>query len=244
MSQNRIRLLDLFKYYKKLGHQTAGLRELEEQILHFCPDCFDRNQEWYQTWSTAVAPKEGNWIITREQVAEISGWSPYQFDDTFMGDLNTLAHTANMTSVEQRRHLVSQTAHETGRYRWMKELGDDAYFTRMYDNRPDLGNGPGDGKRYFGAGAIQLTGRYNFQRFSDWLERNGMKDDNVMSLGSNYVAEKYPFLSAVCWIEENNWADICKSQDVYKVTRVRNGGYNGIEDRLALYAKARKAIVN
>ncbi len=242
MSQNRIRLIDLFKYYKKLGHQTAGIQELEEQILHFCPDCLDRNQEWYQTWSTAVTPKEGKWIITRDQVAEISGWEPFQFDDTFMGDLNMLAFTTGMTSVEQRRHLVSQTAHETGRYRWMKELGDDAYFTRMYDNRSDLGNGTGDGAKFFGAGAIQLTGRYNFQRFSDWLERNGMKDDNVMEQGSNYVAEKYPFLSAVCWIEENNWAEVCEGQDVYQVTRVLNGGYNGIDDRLMLYKRARKAI--
>ena len=244
MSQNPIRLLDLFKYYQKLSHQTAAINELEEQILHFCPDCFDRDQEWYRTWSSAVAPKAGEWLITREQVAEISGWRPHQFDDTFMNDLNVLVRMTGMTSVEQRRHLVSQTAHETGRYRWMKELGDDAYFTRMYDNRSDLGNGPGDGKVFFGGGAIQLTGRYNYQRFSNWLERNGMADDAVMQKGARYVADKYPFLSAVCWIEENKWAQVCKGEDVYQVTKILNGGYNGIEDRLALYEKARKVIVN
>ncbi len=238
MSTRQIRLLDLFKYYKKLGHQTAGLLELERQILYFCPDCFDREQEWYKTWSTAVAPKEGKWLVDREQVAAVSGWKPNQFDDKFMSDLNKLIYSTGMTSVEQRRHLVSQTAHETGRYRWMKELGDDDYFTRMYDNRKDLGNGPGDGKVFFGGGCIQLTGRYNYQRFSNWLERNGMADDKVMQEGANYVAEQYPFLSAVCWIEENNWAAVCEGTDVYQVTRVLNGGYNGIEDRLALYKKA------
>jgi len=124
----------------------------------------------------------------------------------------------------------------------MKELGDDDYFTRMYDNRADLGNGPGDGKVFFGGGAIQLTGRYNYQRFSNWLERNGMADDRVMEEGANYVAEQYPFLSAICWIEENNWAAVCESTDVYQVTRVLNGGYNGIDDRLALYKKACDAI--
>lgn len=242
MTQGKIRLLDLFKYYKKLGHQTAGIQELEEQILYFCPDCFDRNQGWYRTWSTAVAPKPDRWYISRDQVAEISGWKPNQFDDNFMNDLNALVFMTGMTGLEQRRHLVSQTAHETGRYRWMKELGDEAYFTRMYDNRSDLGNGPGDGKVFFGGGAIQLTGRYNYQRFSDWLERNGLADDRVMEEGANYVADKYPFLSAVCWIEENNWAEVCQTQDVYQVTRVLNGGYNGIDDRLALYEKARKAI--
>ena len=238
MSTRQIRLLDLFKYYKKLGHQTAGLLELEQQILYFYPDCFDRDQEWYKTWSTAVAPKEGKWLVSREQVAAVSGWKPNQFDDNFMSDLNKLIHSTGMTSVQQRRHLISQTAHETGRYRWMKELGDDDYFTRMYDNRSDLGNGPGDGKIFFGGGAIQLTGRYNYQRFSNWLERNGMADDRVMQEGANYVAKQYPFLSAICWIEENNWAEVCEGTDVYQVTRVLNGGYNGIEDRLALYKKA------
>ena len=237
-----IRLLDLFKYYKKLGHQTAGLLELERQILYFCPDCFDRDQEWYKTWSTAVAPKEGKWLITREQVAAISGWKPSQFNDKFMSDFNKLMYATEMTSLQQRRHLVSQTAHETGRYRWMKELGDDDYFTRMYDNRSDLGNRPGEGKVFFGAGCIMLTGRYNYQRFSDWLERNGMKDDKVMQQGANYVAEEYPFLSAVCWIEENNWASVCTGTDVYRVTRVLNGGYNGIEDRVKLYNKACEVI--
>jgi len=238
MSKTPIRLLDLFKYYKKLGHQTAGLAELEEQILQACPNCFDRDQQWYRTWSNAVAPKEGKWLVSRVQVAAISGWKPNQFDDTFMGDLNTLIHSTGMTSVQQRRHLISQTAHETGRYRWMKELGDDDYFTRMYDNRPELGNGPGDGKIFYGGGCIQLTGRYNYQRFSDWLERNGMRDDAVMQKGAAYVANTYPFLSAVCWIQENGWASVCEGSDVYRVTRVLNGGYNGIEDRLALYKRA------
>jgi len=237
-----IRLLDLFKYYKKLGHQTAGLLELERQILYFCPDCFDRDQEWYKTWSTAVAPKEGKWLITREQVAAVSGWKPSQFNDKFMSDFNKLMYATEMTSLQQRRHLVSQTAHETGRYRWMKELGDDDYFTRMYDNRSDLGNRSGEGKVFFGAGCIMLTGRYNYQRFSDWLERNGMKDDKVMQQGANYVAEEYPFLSAVCWIEENNWASVCTGTDVHRVTRVLNGGYNGIEDRVKLYNKACEVI--
>ena len=241
-NKNPIRLLDLFKYYKKLGHQTAGLLELEKQILKVYPTCFDRGQEWYETWSSAVAPKESDWLITREQVAAITNFEQNKFDDKFICDLNKLMYATKMTSLQQRRHLVSQTAHETGCYRWMKELGGDDYFTRMYDNRPDLGNGPGEGKIYFGAGCIMLTGRYNYQRFSDWLERNGMKDDKVMQKGANYVADEYPFLSAVCWIEENDWASICKGTDVYRVTRVLNGGYNGIEHRLKLYKKACKAI--
>lgn len=57
------------------------------------------------------------------------------------------------------------------------EIGGPAYFTRMYDirgNRPDkareLGNfAPGDGVKYAGRGYVQLTGKTNYNRASQAL---------------------------------------------------------------------------
>ena len=239
MSAKPIRLIDLFKYYKKLGHQTVAIQELEDEINSLDPYILSRDSAWYRTWTAAVAPKPKEHLVTVEQVATISGWKTGQFNDKFMNDLNMLVRVADMTSLNQRRHLIAQTCHETGRYRWMKELADGS----AYEGRSDLGNTrPGDGKLYKGGGVIQLTGRYNYQRFSDWLERNGMRDENVMKFGADYVADNYPFLSAICWIEENKWDEACKTEDVYQVTRILNGGYNGLEDRVKYYNKACKVI--
>ena len=243
MSVKPIRLIDLFRYYQKLGHQTAAINELEQEILKVAPDIFNRNQAWYETWKSAVPPKPGVWLITREQISKISGHAEHLFDDAFMTDLNRLVHATGMTSLNQRRMLIAQTCHETARYRYMTEIGDKAYFSRMYDNRSDLGNGPNDGYRYRGCGVIQLTGRHNFTRFAKWMERNGMRDDRIME-GTDYVVTKYPFLCAVCWIEENNWAAICDTGNVYAATRRLNGGLNGINDRIHYYEKAIKYIVN
>ena len=239
MNAKTIRLIDLFRYYKKLGHQTVAIQELEDEINALDPYILSRDSAWYRTWTAAVAPKPKEHLVTVEQVAEISGWKTGQFDDKFMNDLNMLVRVADMTSLNQRRHLIAQTCHETGRYRWMKELADGS----AYEGRSDLGNTqPGDGPKYRGGGVIQLTGRYNYQRFSDWLERNGMRDENVMKFGADYIADHYPFLSAICWIQENNWDEVCKTEDVYQVTRVLNGGYNGLEDRMKYYKKACKVI--
>jgi predicted chitinase len=240
MSMKPIRLIDLFRYYKALPHQQAALGELEDQIKHFCPDCFDRDQDWYRTWASAVPPKGEDWLISRYQVAKVSGHNEALFDDAFMDDLNHLVRAAGMTSVNQRIMLLAQTCHETGGFRWMKELADGT----AYNNRSDLGNGPNDGPKFKGAGAIQLTGRYNYQRFSDWLIRKGMRDPKVMSIGCDYVANRYPFLSAICWIEENNWAAICDRGNIHEATRVLNGGYNGISSRMHYHQLACKYITD
>ena len=239
---NRLRLLSLFQYYRGKPHQTAAIGQLEDLILKVKPDILERDREWYQTWLHGVLDKPRTWRITREQVAEISGHAPHLFDDAFMSDLNRLVEATGMTSLNQRRMLVAQTCHETGGYRWMSELGGKDYFTRMYDNRSDLGNGPGDGYKYRGCGVIQLTGKYNFERFARWMEQNGMRDDQIMSEGTDYVVNKYPFLCAVCWIEDNNWARVCDRGDVYEATRVLNGGYNGIDDRIKYFDRAKEVI--
>jgi predicted chitinase len=242
MTQNRLRLRDLFDHYKKLPHQLAAIQELEELMLSSNATCLDRKNNWYETWAHAVSVKPQKWVITRRQISQVSGHNEALFDDAFMQDLNSLAYATGMLSVTQRRMLVAQTCHETGGYRWMKELGGPDYFARMYNNRSDLGNGPDDGPLYFGAGAIQLTGKFNYQRFSNWLKNQGMSDDRVMAEGANYVADRYPFLSAVCWIQENNWAAVCDKGDIYQSTRVLNGGYNGIDDRIKYYELACKYI--
>jgi uncharacterized protein YcbK (DUF882 family) len=52
-TQNRLRLVDLFKYYKELPHQTAAIFELEEALLKAAPDLLNRDQAWFKTWSQA-----------------------------------------------------------------------------------------------------------------------------------------------------------------------------------------------
>ena len=56
----------------------------------------------------------------------------------------------------------------------------------------------GDGLRFKGAGYIQLTGRFNYQKFA-----NSIGDNNVMK-GAKYVSKNYPWSSAGFWWKSNN----------------------------------------
>jgi GH24 family phage-related lysozyme (muramidase) len=53
MTQNKIRLIDLFRFYKALPHQMASIGELEEIINKADPHIRGRDQLWFKTWSQA-----------------------------------------------------------------------------------------------------------------------------------------------------------------------------------------------
>ena len=64
-----------------------------------------------------------------------------------------------------------------------------------------------------------------------------------MAIGVSYVASHYPFTSAGVWWKNNNMNALCdKSPSVKVVTKRVNGGYNGLQDRINYYERAKKVI--
>lgn len=150
-------------------------------------------------------------------------------------DLNRCLAKFQINTPQRIRHFMAQIAHESGGLKWLKELasGDD------YEGRKDLGNiYPGDGRKYKGAGAIQLTGRANYQALSAYLS-----DADVMK-GVDYVADVYPFTSAGFWWHNNAMNSLCDRPDVTveAVTLRVNGGTKGLADRIKYYSKACEVI--
>lgn len=48
---NKVRLLDLVRFYRSLPHQMAAITELEETINRANPHILGRDQSWFKTWS-------------------------------------------------------------------------------------------------------------------------------------------------------------------------------------------------
>jgi putative chitinase len=109
---------------------------------------------------------------------------------------------------------------------------------RVYANR--MGNGSessGDGWKFRGRGAIQITGKENYTFLSKamghasldvtiaWLET---PLGAIMSAGWYWDSRKL-----------NQWAD---TGDIITVTKKINGGTNGLDDRKLLYARALKVL--
>lgn len=173
----------------------------------------------------------GKALVTKSQAEAIYG-NPIR--DCQLKDLNGCLSRFQINTPPRMRHFLSQTAHESGGLKWLKELADGS----AYKGRKDLGNiQPGDGPKYKGAGVIQLTGRNNYQAFSNFIN-----DHHVMD-GVDYVSTTYPFTSAGFWWYRNNMNALCdRNASVEEVTRQVNGGRNGLADRIAYYQKACKFI--
>lgn len=130
-------------------------------------------------------------------------------------------------------HFMGQVTHECAGFRTTEEFASGA----AYEGREDLGNiNPGDGRRYKGRGLIQLTGRANYRTIGATLGLP-LEDDPARA------AEPATSLKIACeyWKSRaiNTPAD---RDDLIAVTRLVNGGLNGLDDRSSYLRRAKQAL--
>jgi|694.fasta_scaffold08325_6 predicted chitinase len=207
-----ILLLNAVKFYKGFVHQNAAFNYLQTIVKT------DVLNQFGTLWR-----KQPTQLVTAEQLAYIWSCKPYEIPSNQVKDLNDCLKTFNITTTLRIRHFLAQISHESGGGIYTQELASGV----AYEYRSDLGNTqPGDGRRYKGAGFIQLTGRANYQDFSNY-----MKDPDIM-IGVSYVAANYPATSAGFWWYNNRMNALCDTNPtVAQVTLRVNGGYNGLSDR-------------
>ena len=153
-------------------------------------------------------------------------------------------------------HFFAQTAHETGGFKLFTEnLNYSAdglqkifgkYFPgtleESYSRNPEkianrvyasrMGNGAeasGDGWKFRGRGALQLTGKENYKAFSDYL-----KKPEIMTT-PDLVATTFSFESAMFFFDKNKLWSICdqgvNDAAILALTKRINGGTHGLDDR-------------
>ena len=130
-------------------------------------------------------------------------------------------------------HFLGQTCHESAGFQTTEEFADGS----AYEGREKLGNTHvGDGPRYKGRGLLQLTGRANYQKYGKAL---GVDLENHPEL----AAEPALSLRIACeYWKRQKLNDACDRDDLLQVTRLVNGGLNGLEDRRAYTSKAKTAL--
>ena len=130
-----------------------------------------------------------------------------------------------------------------------KYFKDDAT-AKAYERQPEkiankvyasrMGNGDeksGDGYKYRGRGAIQLTGHDNYKAFAASI---GQSIPDTIT----YLETLEGAIESAAWFWKKNGLNAtCDADDIVAMTKKINGGTIGLEDRKAHYIKAKSLLV-
>lgn len=104
----------------------------------------------------------------------------------------------------------------------------------IYANRNGNGDiNSGDGYRYRGRGLIQITGKANYEALVKQLGADVVENPDLL-LGYRFAA-----MSAAAWWKNHGLNELADSDDVTRITRVINGGTNGLDDRKSRLSKSK-----
>ena len=108
---------------------------------------------------------------------------------------------------------------------------------KIYSDRMGNGNeASGDGYKFRGRGAIQLTGKDNYSRFAQSIDKD--LEDAVA-----YCDTLEGAIESACWFwTTHNLNAKADENDVTGSTKIINGGTHGLDDRKARWLKALKVF--
>lgn len=202
-----------------------------------------------------------DFILTQDQLAQIIPGNPYV--EHWYNALSQCLPDYDITTPHRIAAFLAQCAHESGGFTAIKENlnyraetlskvwprlfpadiaqqyahNQVAIANRAYGGR--MGNGDessGDGFKFCGRGLIQITGRSNYQAFSDSLQ---MSIDDAPA----YLATFEGAVQSACWFwEANNLNALADKGDILTLTKKINGGTLGLDDRTRRYQHALQVI--
>jgi putative chitinase len=199
--------------------------------------------------------------LTKQHLQQLLPKNPYI--DQWYHALSQLLPDYEINTPQRIAAFMAQCAHESGGFTALKENlnyravtlrkifpkyfpndeianqyaslpnKQEAIANKVYANR--MGNGDeasGDGFRYCGRGLIQLTGKDNYTWFAASI---GITPDEA----SEYLQTFEGAAQSACWFWETNNLNACADAgDIKLMTKKINGGYIGLDDRIAHYQHA------
>jgi putative chitinase len=161
----------------------------------------------------------------------------------FISFLNTAMSHHNINTPKRIAAFLAQVGHESGQLQFVCELGSDHYLSK-YDTgtlAARLGNTPepdGDGQKYRGRGLIQITGRDNYRQCSLAL----FGDERLLNHPELLEQPQWAAESAAWFWNHSGLSELADRDQFNSITRRINGGLNGLQNRLQLWARARAAL--
>lgn len=184
-------------------------------------------------------------MLTKEQIIKIG------INEKWLEPLNNAFIKYHITDINEKAMFLAQTTHESNNYKRLEESfnykperlfevfrkrvgslgnaqklcneGAKAIADFVYGGR--LGNAKDEGYKYRGRGIIQLTGKNNYEYYGKKINIDLVNNPNLAKEPDTAIE-----IALLFW-KEKECGLYAKIGDVKTVTKLINGGYNGLADR-------------
>ena len=195
-------------------------------------------------------------MLTKNQLAEIG------IDVKYLEPLNNAFKKYAITDTNEKAMFLAQTTHESNDYKRLEESfrytpqrlfevfrkrvgtlenakklcdeGAKAIADFVYGGR--LGNSKYEGYKYRGRGIIQLTGKNNYKYYGEKLNIDLVNNPDLAKEADTAIE-----IALLFW-KEKECGLYAKLGDVKTVTKLINGGYNGLDDRQKRFERILKIL--
>lgn len=154
---------------------------------------------------------------------------------TFLQPLNDAMARFAINSPRRQAAFLAQCSHESGEFRYLRELASGDAYEPPSDKARDLGNNqPGDGRRFKGGGLIQVTGRSNYSACSAALGLDLIGHPELIEVPANAC------MASAWWWQAHGLNELADVNAFGTITKRINGGFTHLDERLAFWLLALK----
>jgi putative chitinase len=187
-------------------------------------------------------------IVTRDQLLEImprlKSAKLQKMVDIYYPNLDAALEEFEINTPKRAAAFLAQLAHESAQLVYMEEIASGA----AYDNRKDLGNtaavaiaaakaaGTTPGRFYKGHGPIQITGYFNHKKVGEALGIDAVHSPELLATA------EYGFRAAGYFWYTHGLNALADQLKFIAITKVINGGTNGLKDREQFYDAAKLVL--
>lgn len=195
-------------------------------------------------------------MLKKEQLTKIG------INEKWLEPLNNAFNKYAITDINEKAMFLAQTTHESNDYKRLEESfnyspkrlfevfkkrvgtlenakklcdeGAKAIADFVYGGR--LGNAQNEGYKYRGRGIIQLTGKNNYNYYGKKLNIDLVNNPDLAKEPNTAIE-----IALLFWLEKR-CGIYAKMGDVKTVTKLINGGYNGLDDREKRFERISKIL--
>jgi len=179
--------------------------------------------------------------MTPEQLKQIVPTCSDKLIDLYSPFIDSCMKEFEINTPLRQAAFIAQIAHETGAFKYLREIWGPTPQQLKYENSVRLANQlgntqKGDGFKFIGRGAIMITGRANYERYGKLL---GVDLITHPELAESQV---FAFRIAGLFWKTKGLNEMADRKEFEQITRRVNGGLNGQAERLSYYEKAKKVL--